>query len=126
MTRNDASPRAVERADDLLAEVGLEGAGLLAGEPLERDLSDTILPHLVRPIEQFAEVRELGVVRREDEFAGLAVSELAGLAALVQELAAADAEGGFERVGRVVNARVDHFAVPGRRLLSDLAVPAEE
>lgn len=43
----------------------------------------------------------------EDPFLGAAVGDGLGVAEFVEELFAADAEGGFERVGAVVEACVD-------------------
>lgn len=59
------------------------------------------------------ECRELNVILSNDPFAGSSMGNVMFLAKGVELLLAWDAEFSLQRVGAVINAGVDHFAVPG-------------
>ena len=59
------------------------------------------------------ERRELNVILCDDPFAGSAMGNAMFLAKGVELLLARDTEFGLQRVGAVIDAGMDHFAVPG-------------
>lgn len=61
----------------------------------------------------------LDIVLRNDPFPRVGVPDVVAFAEIIQEVLAADAEGCFEGVGRIVDARVDDLAVAGGRFGPD-------
>lgn len=111
MTRNNTGLWAQQGADNLIADVWLEFADLVAGEPFEGNVANPGFAQTFRPIVQLAQVWHLLVIRREDQFAGLSVPDSVLSTPLVQQVASADAERRLERSGWVVDARMDDLAV---------------
>jgi hypothetical protein len=74
---------------------------------------------------ELLEHADLGVLRGHDELAEGAVGDALAHAARVQALPTLHAEARLPRAGRVVDARMDHAAVPARRLAGDTAVALE-
>lgn len=111
VTRHDTSLRAQQRADNLIADVGLEFADLIASEPFEGHVANPGFAEALRPLVQLAQVWNLLIISREDQFAGLSVPDSVLSTPLVQQVASADAQRRLERLGRVVDARMDDLAV---------------
>lgn len=68
----------------------------------------------------------LPLILRDDPLPRLAVRHAAGSAEVVEALAAADAQGGLEGGGRVVEAGVDDLAVAGGGLGAEGGVALDE
>lgn len=123
MRIDDTSLRTPQRADDPVSDIGLEFSHLLSREPLERDVSNLVFSELLRSLEEFVEVFRLVLRVGEYELARLPKGDTLFSATSVEEVSSPNAECRFERSRGIVDSRMNDFAVPTRRLLSDLTVP---
>lgn len=111
MTRHNTGLWAQQSADNLIADVWLEFADLVASQPFERNVASSGFAQTFRPLVQLAQVWHLLFIRREDQFASLSVPDSVSSTPLVQQVASADAQRRLERLGRVVDPRMDDLAV---------------
>ena len=111
---DDAGFRRPQRAD--AGQFLLHGARRVAADHL--DAFDAVL---LRLRHDGLDLGELGVVGGHDQLAAFAVADAVGGAEVVEHAPAAHAELGAQRVGRIIKAGVDHFAVARRHAVGDAA-----
>ena len=114
MAVDDAGFRRPQRAD--AGQFRLHGARRIAADHL--DAFDAVA---LRLRHDGFDLGQLGVVGRHDQLAAFAVADAVGGAELIEHAPAAHAEFGAQRVGRIVQAGVDHFAVARRYAVGDAA-----
>lgn len=123
MRVDDPSLRTPQRADNPISDIELEFSHLVSREPLERNVSNLVFSELLGSLEEFVEVFRLALRVGEYELAYLTKGDPLFSATSVEEVSSPNAECRFERSRGIVDSRMNDFAVPARRLLSDLTVP---